>query len=127
MAVYYYSQKKKDNVIIVHDHISPVKIKSVLFDNGYMVNNNDSILITTEGKNFGGYSLKIGVKINDSTTTIKGWAKSDFTTILLNVPVNQEYEPIYYGGMKGSLLKACWSEIDKIAKALSDKIEYAKQ
>jgi hypothetical protein len=121
------AQNKKDNAIIIHENLSPQKITEVLFENGYSLNKTDSNFISTDTRQTKSISIKMSLQKRDSTWILKGWGKLTVEVNLGLATTYSDYEVIYYGGMKGSALRESWNELDKIATALSDKIEYIKQ
>jgi hypothetical protein len=121
------AQNKKDNAIIIHDTISNKTIKEVLFSEGYDLNRNDSDFISTQPKYLKGSSIKISFQKRDSVWIAKAFGKDNITAYVLLPGMNVDYAQVYYGGMKGSPVKDLWNEFNKIATALSNKIEYVKQ
>lgn len=122
------AQNKKDNTIILSGPVSMGDIKRVLFENGYSIIGNDTAYISTSAKGLPKYdiALKLMILKSDNTTQIKGLEKITLPGKLFE---NDEYESLYFGGMKGSFLRKAWEEMDKIAKQLSSNasITYAKQ
>lgn len=114
-----FSQNKKDNAIIIHENISMDKIVSSLFSNGFEINKTTESYISTEPKEMGSWSIKIAINKSDSILTIKAWF---YMSLLSN-----SFQLVQYGGMKGSLARLTWNELDNTAKKISDKIEYIKQ
>lgn len=122
-----FAQQKKDNAIVIHEAIAIEKIKSVLFSSGYLINNSDLGFISTDARELSVFNLKIGVLRTDSTVTIKGWIQYLATIQFAGTKAQDTYTLLYYAGVNGSYYKTAWNELDKIAKLLSEKIEYVKQ
>ncbi len=128
IALMYYfhshAQIKKDNTIIIHENLEAKKISEVLFDHGYIINKTDSGYISTDPIKIKDVNMRIAMQKKDSAWTIKAWGKP---AVIISENIAWDYTLIYYGGAKSSPLRNAWDEMVKIAKQLSDKIEYAKQ
>ena len=122
-----FSQNKKDNAIIIHENIPTEKINDILFSNGYIVSKSDSNFITTEAKEIKGVSIKFAISRKDSIMILKGWQKPLMSIQIYGVKSEYDFDVIYFAGMKGSILRNSWNEFDRMAKEISDKIEYTKQ
>lgn len=121
LSQFSFAQKKGDNTIIIHDKITSVKIVQVLFDNGYVIDKNDSSFVSTEYKNVSAISLKLAFNLRDTITVMKGFGKMTF--------MHEKTENMIINniGMKGSPARKVWNEIDRIAKLLGSELEYVKQ
>lgn len=122
------AQTKKDNVFILPG-LPLEKIKSVLFLNGYSIENNDTTYISTSSKEAGlsAMAVKLMFYRTDTATYLKALAKLTVSINFGGVKTEDDFAPLTFAGAKSSPNKRAWYEVDKIAKALSSNVTYAKQ
>ncbi|MEP6927825.1 MAG: hypothetical protein ABI834_09325 [Ginsengibacter sp.] len=114
------AQNKKDNTFILSP-VSYAAIKSVLFQNGYTLINDDTILITTTSKEMSRIPVALRFMINrtgDQTILKAQWKVTTDPG---------DFAELHYGGIKGNWSMKGWWETDRIAKLLSPDVTYAKQ
>jgi len=116
-----FAQKKKDNTIIVHGFVSYNQLRNVLFEEGYIPTNSDSLFISTNYKPLG-YLGEVSflIKKTDSTLTLKG---------LLNAKLaGFEYkgEPLENIGEKGTVYRVGFTTMNKIATSFGLPVTYLR-
>jgi hypothetical protein len=122
------SPKKKDTKIIVttSDTSNLIsRISVALFEKGYNPDYKDEkagIVISKE-KDFGTYSVRIRVLIKDSIITFSGQGR--FYT-LLKGDKDEDFNEIYFGGMKGSDIRNAWDQVESIARQFGAISRYSK-
>lgn len=115
-----FAQKKGDNTIIIHEQINKAKVIEVLFNNGYIVDKNDSSFVSTDFTSVGASHLKLAFNLKDTITAMKAWVRMTFIS-------QTELLPVSNAGAKGSAIRKAWDEMNKIAKLLGSELEYVKQ
>ncbi|MEP6845612.1 MAG: hypothetical protein ABI861_06400 [Panacibacter sp.] len=124
-----FAQKKKDNTIVLLDDVTLSKIKTILFQNGYSIENNDSLYINTTPQQVAKTAaiVKFLIARTETAIYIKGLVKPVVDIQFGETKVSNDFSIIYYGGMKGSILKDSWNELQRISLLLSDNIKYIQQ
>lgn len=127
IPVFGYSQKKGDNQIVISSQ-NYNKIKLVLFQNGYTLQNNDTVYLTTTSKELKKVSiaLKFMILRSDSNTIIRGMIKPTISLQFYGTKTESDFEPLVYKGAKGSPIRKAWEEMERIAQLLSNQIMYTK-
>lgn len=124
------AQKKGDNKIFAKTPISMTNLKSILFDNGYSVINDDTIFISTTAKELKGPTIvKMMFVRTDSGVYVKGLKKPAQSVELWGVKTESDFEMINYipsVGLGSKSVKEPFNEIDRIAKIISDTVVYSK-
>lgn len=122
-----YGQVKGDNTFTINTPISLIKIKTVLFENGYSLVDTDTSFLTTSSKELKKYawSVKMMLLRTDSSVIIKALSKSNNDVPLFGITTVSDFEPLVYVKSKASILRDCWAEVDKIAHALSPNVIYS--
>lgn len=122
------AQKKGDNTIVVSSYIPFSNLKSILFDNGYMVEGIDTIYIQTSPKQMKTLSvLKMQIKRTDTTIIIRGLAKVGIDLNFSGVIIKEDFEPVYYAKSKMNMHNEWFLEMNKVAKSISPIINYSKK
>lgn len=125
-----FSQKKRDNTIVIPYKVSIEKIKSILFKNSYNLDGNVSLFFITQGKSLSTSAVEIKLMFHrtDSATYIKGIFKSQVKISLFGkIPADNDFQEIFFGGMKRSQLRESWIEVDRIAKLIGLPVLYIKE
>lgn len=124
-----FAQNKGDNAIVIPNDVSLQQIKAVLFKNGYLIINSDSIFINTSEKEVpkSAILLKIMIARIDSVTYIKGQSRTTTTITVFGATAQNDFATLEFKGMKGSPNKDAWNEMDRIAKLISPTVSYVKQ
>lgn len=115
-----FAQSKKDNTITIPCFVPLDKIKTVLFQNGYVAEGDTSFLITNPKElTLYSESVKILIHRTDSNVSLRGLFKAKLLI--------EDFSPVEFFGAKKSIVREAWDELDKIAKQLSENIIYSKQ
>lgn len=122
------AQTKKDTKITVRVQDTTGvfnKITMLLYERGYNIQRKDEALkvISTDEKSWGSASAKYRFIIKDSSVVISGDVASN---ISLALGVDRHFQPIFFGGMKGSDLRTSWNEMLALAKKIGEDISYSK-
>lgn len=123
------AQSKGDNTIVIDSTVNLNDVKTVLFQNGYMIQGTDSIFITTSSKEMSkdAVAVKLMLLKTDTALYVKGLFKPTLSLQIWGVKTESDFEQLYFGGEKRSPFRKAWNEMDRIAKLLSSKIKYVKQ
>lgn len=118
------AQKKGDNIIILHN-TNYKAIKSVLFQNNYIVENDDTSYINTASRQIPKTAaiVKLMFQITDTAVYLKGLLKP----IITLVKGDYDFMPVNFRGAKGSQMRDSWNELNRIALILSKEVVYKKQ
>ena len=128
-----FAQAKNDSKIIVvpADTVNLFdKLITLLYKEGYTVKTEDKtrgVLITEERTLNAYYNPKVRLRLfMGSTVTITGEvdANVDFSTGFAKL--KSAFEPIVFKGMKGSILRNAWNEMDRMAKLIGEQRSYNK-
>jgi hypothetical protein len=129
-----FAQNKKDTKIIVTvaDTANLFnRIAKMFYQRGYSLTQKDEVngFLATDGKEVQYLGLsRYRALIQDSTVTLTGEIafNSYSNKVISGTDVNNEYSPVSFSGMKGSLIRKSWDEMQEIAKLIGEKITYAK-
>ena len=116
-----FSQKNKDNTIVVHGFVGYNNLKNVLFDNGFIPTNSDTSFISTNYKQMG-WSGEVSfiIKRTDTTTTLKGLVFAEFVG---DTPLRTQLENT---GEKVSVFRKGFSKMSEIAKSFHLPVSYIR-
>lgn len=122
-----FSQSKKDSKIIVKvsDTVGLLKkISAVFYEKGYTLDNKDEMFVSTKEKTIkAGFPtvVKLRAFIKDGSITFSGEYKIDMN--FMGQPPS--WDNITFIGMKNSVTKLAWEEMDGIAKQLGS-VSYSR-
>lgn len=125
-------RKASKIIVLVRDSANTLfdKLTLALFDKGFTVDNKDERLklISTKERPMpkGNMLTKIQARINDTAIVFTSTMALGFEMKILDVKMEQTYDPVTYSGMKGSYMRVAWNELDAIARMFGDKIVYSK-
>ncbi len=129
--LFYFSlvaQKKGDNTIIIDTVRTISDIKLVLFNNGYNVENSDTLFLTTTAKQMKTTSvLRLMIARVNNNIIIKGQRKLQVELVLFGTTIKEDFMPVEYSKSKNNLNHEWFEEMNKIANGLGGKITYLKQ
>ncbi|CAN5576186.1 hypothetical protein BH10BAC2_BH10BAC2_10230 [soil metagenome] len=120
-----HAQKKGDNTFLFPPSVPIDRFKIVLFQNGYSIENNDTVYLSTDTKAVPKTSviMKFIVAKTDTAIFLKGMVKPAVT--LGNFQA--DFSVAYFGGMKGSQVRDSWNEANRIALLIDSSVRYLKQ
>lgn len=124
-----YSQTKGDNTIIIPKDISSMEIKGWLFNNGYSINNIDTLFISTAEKTVdrSAMIIKLMIARMNGNTYLKAQGRTSSTITVYGATVQDDFSPVEFRGAKSSPNMQAWNELNRIVKAISDSVIYVKQ
>lgn len=115
------AQKNKDNTIIVHGFVDYIKLKNVLFDNGFIPTNSDTTFIATNYKQMGrDGEVSFMIKRTDTLTTFKGLIFAEFVGL---TPLKDQLENV---GDKASVYRKGFLKMSEIAKSFNLPVTYLR-
>lgn len=125
------AQTKKDTkiTVTVQDTAGLFnKVAMLLYDKGYGIQRKDESLkvISSDEKTISSGSVKYRFILKDFTVIISGDVASNVTLSIGGAKAERSFSPIYYGGMKNSILRLGWNEMVSLAKELGTEIVYSK-
>jgi hypothetical protein len=122
------AQNKNDNTIVL-PVVSFNTIKSVLFDNGYSLLNEDTIFITSTSKETKllPFSLRFMINRSGQQTYLKALYRKTIDISLMGETTNPDFTELDFSGMKNSPYRRAWDEVDRIAKQISTNVSYTKR
>ena len=116
-----FAQKKHDNTIIVHGFVSYNQLRNVLFDEGYIPINSDSLFISTNYKPQGFLGeVAFILKRTDSTLTFKGNVNAKITDIELKGVLLENV------GEKGTVYRVGFTTMNRIATSFGLPVTYLR-
>jgi hypothetical protein len=123
-----FGQNKKDTKIIVPaDTVNILnKLVSEFYDKGFSIERRDDQVkfVETTEKNIGHYcSLKLRAQVKDSVIVFTGLIAVNYN--LFGPPSARTFDPLYYGGMKGSDMRKSWELMEEVAKKFG-RLTYGK-
>lgn len=125
-------KKASKIIVLVKDTTNTLfdKLVVTLFDRGFAVDNKDEKLklITTKERPMpkGNMLTKIQARINDTAIVFTSTMALGFEMKIMDVKMEQTYDPVTYSGLKGSYMRIAWNELDAIARKFGDNIVYSK-
>ena len=69
--------------------------------------------------------MKVRILINDSVCIITGLSAFNFEFKILSAKQERTFDPVSHG-MKGSVFRECWEEMEAIGKSIGSKLTYSK-
>lgn len=127
-----FSQQKKDTKITTTAKDTGNlfnRVAMTLIDNGFPIEQKDKDLgyIQTGERKIekAEGSSKIRAVIKDSIITFTSTFAINVEITLSGVKSSRVFEPVYYGGMKGSMIRRAWEIMDEIAKQFG-AVSYSK-
>lgn len=122
------AQYKGDNTIIIDTSISANDLKSILFQKGFMAENQDSVFIITSPKQItGAVIMKLFINRSETKVVLKGEFKITVEGELWGTTIKQAFQPVMFVKSKQNLNYPCWAEMNNIASLIGSKITYLKQ
>jgi hypothetical protein len=125
-------KKASKIIVLVKDTMNTLfdKLVVTLFDKGFAVDNKDEKLklITTKERPMpkGNMLTKIQARINDTAIVFTSTMALGFEMKIMDIKMEQTYDPVTYSGLKGSYMRVAWNELDAIARKFGDNIVYSK-
>jgi hypothetical protein len=74
----------------------------------------------------GNMLTKIQARINDTAIVFTSTMALGFEMKIMDIKMEQTYDPVTYSGLKGSYMRVAWNELDAIARKFGDNIVYSK-
>src|SRR4051812_38231379 len=111
-----FTQTKGDNTIVIPKIIATSELKTVLFKAGYSVIGADTMFLNTLEKEVPKttVTMRIMVARIDSATYLKGQWKGSVVMKLFGVESENNFESVVFRGMKNSLYRQAWDELDRV-------------
>jgi hypothetical protein len=113
------AQKNKDNIIKVYGFVDFNKLKTILFDKGFMPTNSDTSFILTNYKQMG-WRGEVGfmIKRTDTVTIFKGLVLAEFEG---STPIKDQLEN---KGEKVSVYRKGFAKMSEIANSFNLPVTY---
>lgn len=116
VPVFSFAQQKGDNAIVVDTVVSMNHLKTILFRNGLVPENQDTSFILTTPKSVLGIRVKLLIAKTDSNLVFKPLAE-----------FSNGFEIVSWNNNWLRYDRDIWTEMNKIAMLFSNKISYITQ
>lgn len=127
------AQSKNDNTIIVNGYVKYEQIKEALTNEGFIVSNSDTSVITTNFKAIGmaaaAYStpgVAYLIKRTDTSVIFRGYVNNKLT-IVIGVDITAHSWPLENWGEKKGAFRMGFAMMGKIASSFGLPVTYLKE